>query len=109
MTYPCDYAVMAVSSRSRRRSALSDQPEIGCGYLPSNARYKTRAECAENVDVSDHIDRREVHKDAVPKKIVFVTGGDRKDGTGDDGNYGSGTARFKVRSLHVLLRRTKLF
>ena len=39
VTYPCDYAVMAVGSRSRDGSALEAASlEIGCGYLPSETR-----------------------------------------------------------------------
>ena len=72
VTYPCDYAVMAVGSRSRDGSALEAASlEIGCGYFTvGDAGLARRALDAvrEAFDVAITFDKPEVHKDAVEPK-----------------------------------------
>ena len=104
VTYPCDYAVMAVGSRSRDGSALEAASlEIGCGYFTvGDAGLARRALDAvrEAFDVAITFDKPEVHKDAVkPKKIVFVTGATGKMGQETMKQLLARSSRFKVRIL----------
>lgn len=79
VSYPCDYAVMAIGSCSRDASALEAAcRKDGIAYFTvGDAGLARRALDAvrEAFDVAISFDKPEIHADAVkPKKVVFLTG-----------------------------------
>lgn len=79
VTYPCDYAVMAIGARSRDGSALEKAArEAGIGYMViGDAGMARRALNAtrEAMDAALTFDDPKVHADvSKPKKVVAVTG-----------------------------------
>lgn len=104
VSYPCDYVVMAVGSRSRDGSALeAASRKAGSAYFTvGDAGMARRAIDAvkEAFDVAITFDKPEVHADALkPKKVVFLTGATGTMGEETLKQLISRSGRFKVRAL----------
>lgn len=104
VSYPCDYAVVAVGSKSRDDKELEVAcREIGCAYfVVGDAALARRAIDAvkEAFDVALTFDKPDVHRDASkPKKVVFVTGGSGTMGQETLKQLLSRSNRFHVRAL----------
>lgn len=77
--YPCDYAVIAVGTKSRDGRALEQVcRDAGIAYFAVGDAAKARKAIdatREAVQVAMTFDQPDVHKDALaPKKVVFITG-----------------------------------
>lgn len=104
VSYPCDYVVMAIGSRSRDGSALEAAcRRSGSAYFTvGDAGMARRALDAvrEAFDVALTFDKPEVHKDAMkPKKTVFLTGATGTMGEETLKQLLARSSRFKVRVL----------
>ncbi len=102
--YPCDYAVVAIGSRSRDGSALEAAArEIGAGYFViGDAGRARRAMNAtrEAFDAAMTFDDPAVHADVTqPKKVVAVTGVTGTMGQETLKQLLSRGNRFKVKAL----------
>lgn len=104
VSYPCDYAVMAVGSKSRDASELEAAClEQGIAYFTvGDAGMARRALDAvrEAFDTALTFDKPKVHADAVrPKKTVFLTGASGTMGQETLKQLLSRSSRFRVRAL----------
>ncbi len=104
VVYPCDYAVMAIGSRSRDGKALEEAALTnGCGYMViGDAGMARRAINAtkEAMDAALTFDDPKVHADvSKPKKVVLVTGATGIMGQETMKQLLSRSNRFKVRAL----------
>lgn len=102
--YPCDYAVMAIGSKSRDGKALEEASYAnGCGYMViGDAGMARRALNAtrEAMDAALTFDDPKVHADvSKPKKVVLVTGASGIMGQETMKQLLSRSNRFKVRAL----------
>ncbi|MDZ4907349.1 SDR family oxidoreductase, partial [Clostridium perfringens] len=104
VSYPCDYVVMAVGSKSRDGKELEDAcRENGVAYFAvGDAAMARKALNAtrEAFDVAMTFDDPKVHEEALePKKVVFVTGGTGIMGKETLKQLLSRSSRFKVRAI----------
>ncbi len=104
VTYPCDYAVMAIGAKSRSGEELEAACRenqiayfaVGDAAMARKAITATR----EAFDVAMTFDDPQVHADAVkPKRVVFVTGGTGIMGQETIKQLLSRRNRFKVRAI----------
>lgn len=115
--FPCDYAVVAIGSRSRDGSALEKAAyENGCGYMViGDAAMARRALNAmkEAMDAALTFDDPQVHADiSAPRKVVMVTGASGTMGQETVKQLLSRPNRFKVKAFvrhskknHALMRK----
>lgn len=104
VSYPCDYAVIAVGSKSRDGKELEEAClALNIGYFTiGDAGMARRAIDAtrEAYDIALSFDDPQVHADASkPKKVVFVTGGSGTMGKETLKQLLNRRNRFKVRAL----------
>ncbi|MCI6465765.1 MAG: FAD-dependent oxidoreductase [Faecalicatena sp.] len=104
VSYPCDYAVLAIGSRSRNADDLEAAcREAGIAYFTAgDAGMARRALDAvrEAFDVAITFDKPEVHAEASrPKKVVFLTGATGTMGQETMKQLLSRSSRFKTRIL----------
>jgi 2,4-dienoyl-CoA reductase-like NADH-dependent reductase (Old Yellow Enzyme family)/thioredoxin reductase len=104
VSYPCDYVVMAVGSKSRDGKELEDAcRENGVAYFAvGDAAMARKALNAtrEAFDVAMTFDDPKVNAEALkPKKVVFVTGGTGIMGKETLKQLLSRSSRFKVRAI----------
>ena len=102
--YPCDYAVMAIGSRSRDGRELEEAAYAnGIGYMViGDAAQARRALNAtrEAMDAALTFDNPKVHEEVSrPKKVVFLTGATGIMGQETMKQLLSRSTRFQVRAL----------
>lgn len=102
--YPCDYAVLAIGSKSRCGKELEDAAyENGCGYMViGDAGMARRALNAtrEAMDAALTFDDPQVHAAVSrPRKVVLVTGASGTMGQETMKQLLGRSNRFKVRAL----------